>query len=947
MAEGTDLAISLGLDPTPLRNGLNEAERLVRNTSSQITKSLDSIGDIGERLAKVGTILSASITLPLLTLSKSAITAYGDLQALELGIEAVAGSATYAGKQMESLREIAKLPGLGLKEAAKGSVGLQAIGYSAGNAEKILLQFGNAIATVGKGRVEFDRAIYGVQQLANTDFPLGEDLNIIKDALPQVSTLLKAAFGTSRTEDLQKLKVSSKQVMDVILKGLEKLPRVSGGIKNAFENLGDSIQQNLARIGERIDKAFDISGIINRLTDLMDDAITAFEELSPAMQKTILVITALVAGIGPLLLGIGGFLALVPLLVSGITAIGTAITATVAFMTSWVGIIAGLIVGATALGAAIAYLATRQSEAEENQERWNKSLSRATASAQTEIAALDVLYKKTQDHGLSIEERNKAIDQAQKEYPGYLGNISDEAFRAGGAAKAYEELRKGILNASLARAAQSELDKRSEVRLNREIEMRERLNKVVSLYKDPSLANFAKLNSQLDKGFLGLNVSERLNPDEISTEGIKKAAAKYIFNAVKELKTIGVAFDKENKVLYDKISGGIDAIAKLDVVGPDTFLPGLDKVKKETQKQLAEIFPKGSIAELQQRADLLKKAIETSVNDIVKVRGIDKFGKNVDKKGLPIFTGEIIGLENAKERLEQLLAQISLLEVKPPEGITDFKAFRAEFTNELNEIAKAGSSFEFGIGDSDPFAKIIQSLDNLGGNSLGKLTTFKNAVSSNLQSLSVDASNYLNSIGNSFLLLPQNLALGINSALVQTERFKKIKEDFNKDLNSLIDSSISQGLVDMFNSIQTAMASGGNAIEAVGLSLLSSIGSILIDLGKLAITTGVGLLAITTALKSLNPYVALAAGAALVALGSLVKGSVSKLGSASSSGGGGGSSSVSTSTGAGAGMNYSNNYSAQGKMSTSDQVTFEISGQNLKGVLNRVDNSNQRLNANN
>ncbi len=224
---GGELSVGIGGDPSGFLRALSEAQAALQRFKNNVER----LGDVGRDLQDLGRSISTFVTVPILGLGAAAIKAYGDLQALELGIQAVAGSASYAAKQMEDLKEIAKLPGLGLKEAAKGSVGLQAIGYSAGNAEKILSEFGNAIATVGKGRVEFERAIYGVQQLANTDFPLGEDLNIIKDALPQVSTLLKAAFGTSRTEDLQKLKISSKQVMDVIVEGLGKLPRVSGVLK--------------------------------------------------------------------------------------------------------------------------------------------------------------------------------------------------------------------------------------------------------------------------------------------------------------------------------------------------------------------------------------------------------------------------------------------------------------------------------------------------------------------------------------------------------------------------------------------------------------------------------------------------------------------------------------------------------------------------------------------
>lgn len=941
-----DLEVTLGADPAQLGRDLNIAGGMLRDFSRQV----ESIGDIGDKLSNLGQRISLGITIPLIGLGTAAIKAYGDLQSLELGIEAVAGSASYASKQMDSLREIAKLPGLGLKEATKGSVGLQAIGYSAGNAEKILSEFGNAIATVGKGRVEFDRAIYGVQQLANTDFPLGEDLNIIKDALPQVSTLLKAAFGTSRTEDLQKLKISSKQVMDVIVDGLGKLPRVSGGVKNAFENLKDSMQQNLARIGELIDKNFDISGIINKLTGLIDTAISKFEGLSKPVQELIIIFAGLAAATGPVLLGIGGVLALFPTLVSGFSAITSAVTAfNTALLTN-----PYLAAGAAILALVSAFGIYRSSveTASDRTDRWNESLVEARTNARQEISNLDVLYKKTQDHTIAMEERNAAVDQIQKEYPYYFANLTDEAIKAGQAAGKYKELRTAILNASLARAAQKELDTRAESALKKEVEVRKKFT---------ALSLIQKINnSEAIKGYIkdyedAMTTTEKLlggsaNPfansafqsDKEIKEIAKKTAQNLLKSFVSELK----AGNLENKPLLDVLKRGAEDIEKLDVVAPNNFLPGLEKVKKEKEKQLAEIFPIGSIAELKQRADLLKKSIETSAGDIVKVRGLDKYGKETNKKGLPIFTGEILSLNDAKDKLEELLAQIALMEVKPPKGIADVKIFREDYTSELNAITKASSDFSLGDG-TDPFKQFANGLEPL-DTSLGKVENFKSGIFSTLQQMSVEVPNYLNSIGNSFTIFPQKLALGIDSAKVKAEELKKLKENFSKDFDNLLSSSISTGITDTLNSVGEAISNGGNVIGALGDGLLKMFGNFLSDMGSMLIKYGT--LAIMKGtldeIIKTGGFQAVAAGIAAIGVGAALTIAGSAIGSKAKSGMNSGGGSVSTGAGANYSSNsYSSNFSSSG--SGSGEVVFRISGNDLVGVLNRANNSNKRLNAGN
>lgn len=318
-----ELKIGIGADNSGLNKGLQDAEKQITAFVSKI----DKIANIGDQLSSIGQKMSVGLTLPILALGGSAIKAYGDIQSLQKGLEAVMGSGAAAGKEFEKLKDVARLPGLGMEEAVRGSINLQAIGMDADKSRKILSQFGNAVASVGKGKAEFERAIYGVQQLANTDFPLGEDLNIIKDALPQVSNLLKEAFGSSRSDELAKMGISSKQVLDTITAGLEKLPRVTGGINGAFENLGDSMKTSLARIGKIIDDTFDISGIIDKLTGYLDTAISYFENLSPAVQKTILVVTGLAAAAGPLLVVIGGLMSALPTIITGLGAVKVALVA--------------------------------------------------------------------------------------------------------------------------------------------------------------------------------------------------------------------------------------------------------------------------------------------------------------------------------------------------------------------------------------------------------------------------------------------------------------------------------------------------------------------------------------------------------------------------------------------------------------------------------------------
>lgn len=108
------------------------------------------------------------------------------------------------------------------------------------------------------------------------------------------------------------------------------------------------------------------------------------------------------------------------------------------------------------------------------------------------------------------------------------------------------------------------------------------------------------------------------------------------------------------------------------------------------------------------------------------------------------------------------------------------------------------------------------------------------------------------------------------------------------DMNGIINGAVSDVTNGMATSLGVLLA-GGSDMENFSTILLTSVGGVLTQLGKMAIATGIGILGIKKALMTLNPYVAIAAGTALVALGSAVSSSAKNLGSsmggASTSGG--------------------------------------------------------------
>jgi tape measure domain-containing protein len=744
------LEVEIGADPSGLGRGLDRAQQMIENFVNRIER----IGEVGEKLSAIGQRLTVSLTLPIVGLGGAAIKAYGDIEALQKGLEAVMGSATLATSEFGKLKEVAKLPGLGMEEAVKGSINLQSIGISANKSRNILMQFGNAVATVGKGRAEFERAVYGVQQLANTDFPLGEDLNIIKDALPQVSNLLKEAFGTSRSDELADLGISSKKVLDTILVGLEKLPRVTGGIKGAFENLGDSIKTSLGRVGKIINENFNITQIVDKITDVIDKVVTAFENLDPSIQKSILVIAGLVASIGPLIAALGLVMQSIPTLVAGVGALSSAFT----FLTGPIGLVTVAIVGIVA--AVVANWDKIRPYIEETIDRFKR------------------LYNESQAFRAIVGSIGFAFE--------VWARIAFEALK--GIYQNFKIVGKGIL---------------------------EIWSGIGSVVEGVFTGNFTLLKEGLNKAAIA----------------ISNTASNSLVNNLDVLKRIGAAIEKTEQKWSNL---RFDTSKKTDL----SFNGALES---SVEKEVAEGVKKG-----------LKK---TKVKEI-----------------------EIQAIEPVKTQLKGLLDEFG------------------NYHDTVNSLFSAEAQRDLMVNST---------------------------------------------------VLPTLLDNQTKKLAESTIKMKEQVDNFNKEASQLMSRSVVDGISSSMEAFGLAIANGQNAIGALGASLLSTLGGVMIDLGKLAISTGVGILAIKTALKSLNPYVAIAAGAALVALGSIVKGSANNLGSSMGSGSGGGGS-VSTGTGADySGNTYSSNYSSGGSYGGGGEVVFRIDGYELKGVLDRVNGKSDRLNAGN
>ena len=118
----------------------------------------------------------------------------------------------------------------------------------------------------------------------------------------------------------------------------------------------------------------------------------------------------------------------------------------------------GIVVGAiTAVVAGLTLWITRTAQLTEKQKALNEIEKEAHNSASRQLTDLRILYEQTQNQNIALEERRKAVEKLQQQYPDYFGNLSTEAILAGNAANEYDRLATSILNSARAEAKRNKI----------------------------------------------------------------------------------------------------------------------------------------------------------------------------------------------------------------------------------------------------------------------------------------------------------------------------------------------------------------------------------------------------------------------------------------------------------------------------------------------------------
>lgn len=270
------------------------------NLAKALDKSVTKLESFTDAASRLGRTLLLGATLPLALMAGSAISAAADMDSLRKAMDTVTGSSAETAIQIERLGELAKSPGLGFREVIQGSVNLQAVGFAATDAERAMRAFGNAIATTGGRKADFERVLFQLTQMAAVGKVLGADLRPIIQTAPAVAKALNELFGTTNAESIAEQTGSFREFFELLIPKLEEMGQVSGGAANTLDNFSDAVFKARTEIGEKLLPA--ILPMVEGFSRFLEQV----EDLNPEVVNSGIAIAAVTALAGPAILAITG-----------------------------------------------------------------------------------------------------------------------------------------------------------------------------------------------------------------------------------------------------------------------------------------------------------------------------------------------------------------------------------------------------------------------------------------------------------------------------------------------------------------------------------------------------------------------------------------------------------------------------------------------------------------
>ena len=266
----------------------------------------------GSKMKSLGRAMFLAISLPLAGIGLFALKSTADLEQLHITLSSMLQSEEKAKKLTEDLVTFAARTPYEMKGIGDATRQMMAAGIATEDMIETLRILGD-ISSVANRPIEETASIFSkirmmgkaqaieLRQLSIAGIPvireLAQHYNTTEEAIYEMGSQGKITF--------EAIMESMKRMTSKGGIAYRQMEKQSKSLYGVWSTLKDTIFLSMAEIGEIIEKTFDLKNNIEKLSAAIERGVKWFKSLSPEMQRTIIILGAVVIALGPVLIGFG------------------------------------------------------------------------------------------------------------------------------------------------------------------------------------------------------------------------------------------------------------------------------------------------------------------------------------------------------------------------------------------------------------------------------------------------------------------------------------------------------------------------------------------------------------------------------------------------------------------------------------------------------------------
>lgn len=307
--------LRVGADLSGFNTALSSIPEKLNQTMADAEKAWAPISNLGQNMMGIGAGLSAAITAPLVGIGAEALRVSENLNMAQLAFGTMLGSGEKAKGFLDQLQQFAASTPFEFPELVDAAKRMMAMGFESDQVLPTLRSIGDAAAALGGGAQFIDGVTTALGQMQAKGKVSAEEMNQLAERGVPAWQMLSDKIGVSIPEAMKLAEngaIAASTAIPAILEGMNQkfggqMETASQTLTGVWSNFKDQVTMTLGDIGKELAPiGKTIVEAAGPVLQFAKDGVTWFSQLPDPVKNAGIALGALAAGVGPLLLGIGG-----------------------------------------------------------------------------------------------------------------------------------------------------------------------------------------------------------------------------------------------------------------------------------------------------------------------------------------------------------------------------------------------------------------------------------------------------------------------------------------------------------------------------------------------------------------------------------------------------------------------------------------------------------------